>query len=105
MKTYDDETLAQSLDFMERAVNDGKPFFIWHNTTRTHTYTHLRPKYADMIPEKGFMGAAMTEFDDTVGALTAKLDELGVECEFRYGGARPSATEISEFLVQHLTES
>ncbi|MGD9295025.1 MAG: arylsulfatase [Roseobacter sp.] len=78
MKTYDDETLAQSLDFMERAVDDGKPFFLWHNTTRTHTYTHLRPKYADMIPEKGFMGAAMTEFDDTVGALTAKLDELGV---------------------------
>ena len=36
----------------------------------THTFTHLRPKYAEMIPEKGLMGAAMTEFDDTVGALT-----------------------------------
>ena len=79
MKTYDDETLEQSLDFMERAVKDGKPFFIWHNTTRTHTFTHLRPKYADMVPEKGLMGAAMTEFDDTVGALTNKLDELGVD--------------------------
>ena len=78
MKTYDDETLAQSLDFMERAVHAKKPFFIWHNTTRTHTFTHLRPKYADMIPEKGLMGAAMTEFDDTVGALIKKLDELRV---------------------------
>jgi len=78
MKTYDDETLAQSIDFMERAVKADTPFFVWHNTTRTHTFTHLRPKYADMIPEKGFMGAAMTEFDDTVGALLKKLDELEI---------------------------
>jgi arylsulfatase len=78
MKTYDDETLAQSIDFMERAVQSDTPFFVWHNTTRTHTFTHLRPKYEDMIPEKGFMGAAMTELDDTVGALLAKLDDLGV---------------------------
>ena len=78
MKTYDDETLAQSIDFIERAVKDKKPFFVWHNTTRTHTFTHLRPKYADMIPEKGLMGAAMTELDDTVGALLKKLDDLGI---------------------------
>jgi arylsulfatase len=78
MKTYDDETLAQSIDFMERAVKAKKPFFVWHNTTRTHTFTHLRKKYADMIPEKGLMGAAMTELDDTVGALLKKLDDLGI---------------------------
>jgi len=78
MKTYDDETLKQSIDFMNKAVKDGKPFFLWHNTTRTHTFTHLRKKYADMIPEKGLMGAAMTEFDDTVGALNKTLEDLGV---------------------------
>ncbi|MEP4485244.1 MAG: arylsulfatase [Halioglobus sp.] len=78
MKTYDDETLKQSEDFMTKAVKDGKPFFLWHNTTRTHSFTHLRPSYAAMIPEKGLMGAAMTEFDDTVGALSKKLEELGV---------------------------
>ena len=78
MKTYDDETLAQSVDFMRRAVKDKKPFFVWHNTTRTHTFTHLRKKYADMIPEKGFYGAALTELDDTVGALLKELEDLGV---------------------------
>jgi arylsulfatase A-like enzyme len=78
MKTYDDETLGQSIDFMKRAVKDDKPFFVWHNTTRTHSFTHLRPKYEDMIPEKGFMGAAMTEWDDTVGALMKELKDLGV---------------------------
>jgi arylsulfatase len=63
---------------MRRAVKDNKPFFVWHNTTRTHTFTHLREKYAAMIPEKGFMGAAMTELDDTVGALLKELEDLGV---------------------------
>ena len=52
METYDDETHRSiSIDFMKRAVKDDKPFFLWHNTTRTHTYTHLRPKYYDdMVP-------------------------------------------------------
>jgi len=78
METYDDETIAQSLDFMRRAVEDGKPFFIWHNTTRTHAFTHLRKKYADMVAEKGFIGAAMTEFDDGIGVLLDELDDLGI---------------------------
>jgi arylsulfatase A-like enzyme len=79
MKTYDDETLKQSIDFMQRAVKDKKPFFVWYNSTRTHIYTHLRKKYADMIPEKGLMGAAMTELDDEVGALLKELKDLGID--------------------------
>lgn len=78
METYDDETIAQSVDFMRRAVKADKPFFVWHNTTRTHAFTHLRKKYADMVPEKGFMGAAMTEFDDGIGVLLDELDDLGI---------------------------
>ena len=78
METYDDETIEQTLDFMNRAVKADKPFFIWHNTTRTHAFTHLRPKYMDMVPEIGFMGAAMTEFDDGIGVLLDELDKLGI---------------------------
>jgi len=78
METYDDETIAQTLDFMNRAVKDDKPFFIWHNTTRTHAFTHLRKKYMDMVPEIGFMGAAMTEFDDGIGVLLDEVDKLGI---------------------------
>jgi arylsulfatase len=78
METYDDETIAQTLDFMQRAVKDDKPFFIWHNTSRTHSFTYLRPKYDDMVADKGFMGAAMTEFDDGIGMLLDELDELGI---------------------------
>jgi arylsulfatase len=79
METYDDETIEQTLDFMRRAVKDDKPFFIWHNTTRTHSFTHLRPEYMEMVPEKGFMGAAMTEFDDGIGRILNELEKLGID--------------------------
>jgi arylsulfatase len=78
MKTYDDETIEQSLDFMRGAVEADKPFSIRHNTTRTHSFAHLRPKYEAMIPEKGFMGAAMTEFDDGIGILLDELEKLEI---------------------------
>jgi arylsulfatase A-like enzyme len=78
METFEDETLADSLDFIDRAVKADKPFFVWHNSTRMHVNTHLRPKYQDMVAEKGFAGATITEFDDGVGALLKKLDDLGI---------------------------
>ena len=78
METADDEFLKATLDAMERSVKAGKPFFIWHNTTRMHIWTHLEPKYDDMITEKGFYGAGMTELDDNVGAILKKLDDLGI---------------------------
>jgi len=78
METYDQETLKYSVDFIEKAVKEDKPFFVWHNTTRMHVYTHLSPKYQAMVAEKGFYGAGMTDFDDSIGALVKKLKELGV---------------------------
>jgi arylsulfatase len=78
METYDDETLQRSLAFIDKAVKDGKPFFAWHNSTRMHVYTHLSPKYQAMVAEKGFYGAGMTEFDDDIGELLKKLDDLRI---------------------------
>ncbi|MGB5813878.1 MAG: sulfatase-like hydrolase/transferase, partial [Thermoanaerobaculia bacterium] len=78
METFDDETLKDSMDFIDRAAKAGKPFFVWHNSTRMHVNTHLRPKYQDMVAEKGFAGATITEFDDGIGALLKQLDDLGI---------------------------
>lgn len=78
METYDKETLKYSLDFIDKAVKNNKPFFVWHNTTRMHVYTHLSPKYQAMVAEKGFYGAGMTDFDDSIGSLVKKLKDLGV---------------------------
>jgi arylsulfatase len=78
METADEEFLAATLDAMDRSVKAGKPFFIWHNTTRMHIWTHLQPKYEAMIAEKGLYGAGMTEFDDNIGVLVKKLEDLGI---------------------------
>jgi arylsulfatase len=78
METADEEFMQASLDDMDRSVKAGKPFFIWHNTTRMHIWTHLQPKYEAMIAEKGFYGAGMTEFDDNIGVMLKKLDDLGI---------------------------
>src|SRR3954452_18243539 len=38
METVDEEFLAASLDFIERAHQQGKPFFVWWNSTRMHVF-------------------------------------------------------------------
>ncbi len=78
MKTVDEDFLATTLDDMDRSVKAGKPFFIWHNTTRMHIWTHLQPKYEAMIAKYGLYGAGMQELDDNVGVLLKKLDDLGI---------------------------
>ena len=77
METVDEEFLAGSLDFMERAVKAGKPFFIWHNATRMHVWTRLSAKYENSTGY-GLYADGMKQLDDIVGELLAKLEELGV---------------------------
>src|ERR1700675_1880644 len=45
METIDDEVTAGAIKFMDKAVKDDKPFFIWYNTSRMHVFTHLSPKW------------------------------------------------------------
>jgi hypothetical protein len=41
IKTFDQECLDVSTAFLESAVGDDQPFFVWHNTTRMHAYTQI----------------------------------------------------------------
>ncbi|MEA2115544.1 MAG: arylsulfatase [Thermodesulfobacteriota bacterium] len=77
METADTEFLNASLDFIDRADKAGKPFFIWHNSTRMHVWTHLSEKYKNKSGY-GLYADGMMELDDGVGALLSKLDELGI---------------------------
>ncbi|HOD50110.1 MAG TPA: arylsulfatase [Candidatus Hydrogenedentes bacterium] len=77
METVDEEFLAGTLDFMERAVKEKKPFFIWHNSTRMHVWTRLQPKYQDKTGY-GLYADGMNELDDHVGILLKKIDDLGI---------------------------
>jgi arylsulfatase len=81
METIDDHILKYTTDFMEKAQKDDKPFFIWMNPTRMHVFTYLSPHYESLItPENGWsiQEAGMTQFDDVIGSIMKKLDEMGI---------------------------
>jgi arylsulfatase A-like enzyme len=80
MTTFDEVLVKSSIDFMKKAKADGKPFFVWHNTTRMHVWTFLAKKYSQMQNSEtnyGLEEAGMAQLDDSVGALLKYLDESG----------------------------
>jgi len=80
METFDDVLVKTSCDFMDKAKKDGKPFFVWHNTTRMHVFTYLPPKYqAKMNPKDnyGLEEAGMAQMDDSIGQLLKHLEDIG----------------------------
>ncbi len=80
MQTFDDVIVKSSSDFMDKAKSDGKPFFIWHNTTRMHVFTYLSPKYQAMMnPSSNYNveEAGMAQMDDSIGKLLKHLEEIG----------------------------
>ena len=77
METMDDELLTRSLDFMDRSVKAGKPFFLWHNPSRMHVFTRLAPKWENKSGY-GLYADGMMELDHEVGELLKKLDDLGI---------------------------
>jgi len=77
MTTVEDDLLARSSDFMERATRSGKPFFLWHNTTRMHVWTRLSERW-DGKTGLGLYTDGMQELDWVVGQLLKKVDDLGI---------------------------
>ena len=78
METIDEEVTKASLDYLERAKQANKPFFLWWNSTRMHIFTHLKAE------SKGKTGLGvypdgMVEHDAMVGQLLDKLKELGLD--------------------------
>ena len=80
METIDDETSGAAMDFMERQVKAGKPFFTWMNSTRMHFRTHVRAEHRDQpgLTARTEYADGMIEHDAMVGTLLKKLDDLGV---------------------------
>jgi arylsulfatase A-like enzyme len=78
METVDEEVTTAALKFMDKAVKDKKPFFVWWNSTRMHIWTHLK-KESQGKTGLGVYADGMVEHDGMVGQLLAKLKELGIE--------------------------
>ncbi len=77
METVDEEFLAASLDFIDRAHKAQKPFFVWFNSTRMHVFTRLKPS-SQGLTGQGLYADGMAEHDGHVGQLLDKLDKLGI---------------------------
>ncbi|MCL4110176.1 UNVERIFIED_CONTAM: hypothetical protein GTU68_026696 [Idotea baltica] len=78
-KTLDNEVTAHTLNFINRAVKDDTPFFVWMAPARAHVWTHLSPEYEKQLGNgKGLQDVVMKELDDNVGKVLAELDKLGI---------------------------
>ncbi len=77
METIDEEFLAATLDFIDRANRDQKPFFVWFNPSRMHIWTRLKPGSQGKTG-LGIYPDGMVEHDGQVGQLLKKLDDLGI---------------------------
>lgn len=83
MKTFDDTLVEKTNDFMSRAKRAGKPFFVWHATSRQHVYIHLKDKSKNLATgvstDIDKFGHGLLEHDGHVGKILDHLKELGLE--------------------------
>ena len=61
METCDDEFVAAAKDFIKRQNKDGKPFFVWLNTTHMHLFTHTKKREPG---PGGPLAVALSRHDD-----------------------------------------
>lgn len=83
MKTFDDELVNRTKNFMKRAKEANKPFFIWHATSRQHVYIHLKDKNknlaTDISTDLDKFGHGLIEHDGHVGDILDYIKELGLD--------------------------
>ena len=78
METIDEEVTEHALAFIDKVHKDGKPFFLWYNTTAMHFRTHAAPKHKGKSGGQGEYNDVMVAHDENIGRMLAKLDELGI---------------------------
>jgi arylsulfatase len=79
MEAIDDEFAAAATDFIKRQNKDGKPFFVWFNTTHMHWITHTKK---ESLGQAGRWQSpyhdTMIDHDKVVGQMLDLLDALGI---------------------------
>ncbi|WP_394177010.1 arylsulfatase [Thalassotalea litorea] len=80
MKNFDEgEVIPKAFDFMKNAKKDGKPFFVWLNTSRMHLYTRLNDKWRyaaeQYTSEADYHGSGMLQHDHDIGLVLDFLED------------------------------
>jgi len=84
MKNFDEgEVIPKAEAFMKKAKTDGKPFFVWLNTSRMHLYTRLNDqwRYAaeNHTSEADMHGSGMLQHDHDIGLVLDFLKANGLD--------------------------
>jgi arylsulfatase A-like enzyme len=77
METIDEEVTERALGFIDKSHQEGKPFFLWYNTTGMHFRTHRAEKHKGKSAQ-GAYNDVMVAHDEHIGEMLNKLDELGI---------------------------
>lgn len=77
METVDREFTNAAIEFIEKAHNEGNPFFVWLSATRMHVWTHLKEE-SQGVTGIGLYADGMVEHDKEIGRVLDKLEELGI---------------------------
>lgn len=84
MKDFDGAEVApKAMEFMLKAKKDGKPFFVWLNTSRMHLYTRLNEKWRyaaeTFTSEADIHGSGMLQHDYNIGQVLDFLKKNDLE--------------------------
>jgi arylsulfatase A-like enzyme len=84
MKDFDAaEVIPKAQAFMKKSQADGKPFFVWLNTSRMHLYTHLNDKWryaaARYTHDEDYHGSGMLQHDHDIGLVLDFLKDSGLD--------------------------
>ena len=77
METVDEEFAAAAQKFIDNAIDNNKPFFVWMNTTGMHLWTHRAEKHIGKSGQ-GFYNDVMVAHDELVGTMLKQLEERGI---------------------------
>jgi arylsulfatase len=77
METFDEEVTEKALSFIDKTAKEGKPFFVWYNTSAMHFRTHCADKHKGKSGQ-GDYNDVMVAHDEHIGEMLKKLDDLGI---------------------------
>jgi arylsulfatase len=79
MQTIDADFLKAAKEFIRKAHKDGKPFFLWFNTSHMHFRTHIEDSVRGQSGRwQSEYHDCMIEHDKQIGEMLALVDELGI---------------------------
>ncbi len=78
MAMVDQVLRDESVKFLTKSIEDGKPFFLVHSFSKIHNDNYVAPKYKGASPAAMPVRDAMVEVDAITGEIVALLEEKGV---------------------------